>query len=299
MSVSPLTRARILAILAPVFWSITGIVVRLLEHTDEWQANFYRSGALAVFLIYYLVWNYPTTIFQVFRRAGFKGLLGGACVGLAMGCNIVSIKYTSVANATLMMAAGPIVAALVGRMVLGERVSWITWISILLAIAGIAVMVGGNPLEGGLYGDLIGLLGMVGFGCYAVVLRTGKEVDMTPAIFYAGVISATFAAAVVFIQGNNLDIPMGEAVACSFLGVVQLGIGSILFALASSVVPAVELTLIALGEPMLAPIWVWLVIGEVPAMTTFIGGGILLGAVLLHLFGNREVESRSNAIPSR
>jgi DME family drug/metabolite transporter len=269
-----------------VFWSITGIVVRLLEQTDEWQATFYRSSTLAIFLVFYLLWKYPSTIFLVFGRAGFKGVIAGACVGLAMGCNIVAITHTSVANATLMMAAGPIIAALVGRVVLGERVSVVTWVSILLACIGIAVMVGGNPLEGGLYGDVIGLLGMVGFGCYVVVLRTGKNVDMTPAVFYAGVFSAAFAAGVVYYQGHSLDIPMVEAMMCSFLGVVQLGIGSILFAIASSVVPAVELTLIALGEPMLAPIWVWLFIGEVPATTTLIGGSVLLCSVLLHLFGN-------------
>ena len=285
---SELTRARLLAICAPVFWSITGIFVRLLESADEWQATVYRSGTLAVFLVFYLVWVYHERFFEVFRRAGLKGVIGGACVGLAMGCNIVAIAHTSVANATLMMATGPIVAALVGMFVLGEKVSKVTWAAIVLAMIGIAVMVGGNPLEGGLYGDLIALLGMTGFGCYAVVLRTGKTVDMTPAVFYAGLFSAAFAAGMTLYQGNSLDIPMGDAIMCMFLGVVQLGIGSIMFAIASSVVPAVELTLIALGEPMLAPIWVWVFLGEVPAKATFLGGGILLAAVLLHLFGNRD-----------
>jgi len=273
--------------LAPVFWSLTGVVVRLLESADQWQANFYRSGALAVFLLVYLVAKYPNQFFARLTRSGFKAVLGGFFVGVAMFCNIVAISHTTVANATLMMAVGPIVAALLGGIVLGEKVSKLTWLAIFIAAMGIGIMVGGNPLEGGLVGDLIAFVGMLGFGCYAVVLRTGKNVDMTPAVFYAGVFSALTAAIISIGFGNGLVVPFNDAMHCALLGFVQLGIGSILFAIASAVVPAVELTLFALGEPMLAPVWVWLAVGEVPATSTFFGGGVLMLAVLVHIFANR------------
>ncbi len=278
---------------APVFWSLTGIVVRLLESADQWQANFYRSGSLFVFMVLYLLVRYRTGVLQALRQSGFKAVLGGGCVGIAMFCNIIAISHTTVANATLMMAAGPIVAAILGGLILGEKVSLVTWLAIFIAAIGIAIMVGGNPLEGGLFGDLIALFGMVGFGCYAVILRTGRNVDMTPAIFYAGLFSAGAAGLVSVLFGNGLVVPVADALYCSFLGVFQLGIGSILFAVASSVISAVELTLIALGEPMLAPVWVWLAVGEVPAVSTFIGGGVLLFAVLIHLFANNPRHSKT------
>ncbi len=283
-----LTKHRLLAVLAPVFWSLTGVVIRLLESADQWQANFYRSGALAIFLLVYLWGKYPNNFWRRLRRSGLKAMLGGFFVGLAMICNIVAIAHTSVANATLMMAVGPIVAAVLGGAVLGEHVSKSTWIAIAIATVGIGIMVGGNPLAGGLLGDLVALVGMFGFGCYAVVLRTGKDVDMTPAVLYAGLFSALAAGIVSLSLGNGLAVPFNDAMHCAFLGFVQLGIGSILFAVASTVVPAVDLTLFALGEPMLAPLWVWLAVGEVPAMTTFIGGGILMIAVLVHIFANSQ-----------
>jgi drug/metabolite transporter (DMT)-like permease len=59
-----------------------------------------------------------------------------------------------------------------------------------------------------------------------------------------------------------------------------------MFALASVTVPAVELTLFALSEPLLAPIWVWLVVSEMPSASSFIGGAILLFALLTYLFAN-------------
>ena len=266
------------------------MVIRLLEHADQWQANFYRSGSLFIFLLMYLFVRHGRRMLEVVFCSGWKAVLGGFFVGIAMFCNIVAIAHTTVANATLMMAAGPIVAAIFGGFVLGEKVTSITWLAIVIAAVGIAIMVGGNPLEGGILGDLIALLGMTGFGCYAVVLRTGRNVDMTPAVLYAGLFSASAAGAVSLALGNGLVIPLNDLLYCSFLGVVQLGIGSILFAIASSGIPAVELTLIALGEPVLAPIWVWLAVGEVPASSTFIGGAILATAVFIHLFANKNTQ---------
>jgi drug/metabolite transporter (DMT)-like permease len=270
------------------------VVIRLLEHADQWQANFYRSGSLAVFMMVYLSIRHRRRVFEVVASSGWKAVLGGFFVGIAMFCNIIAIAHTTVANATLMMAAGPIVAAVFGGIVLGEKVTSITWLAITIAAVGITIMVGGNPLDGGILGDLIALLGMMGFGCYVVVLRTGRDVDMTPAVFYAGLFSACAAAAVSLTLGNGLVVPLNDVLYCSFLGVVQLGIGSILFAIASSGIPAVELTLIALGEPVLAPIWVWLAVGEVPASSTFLGGAILVVAVFIHLFANKNNQSASN-----
>ncbi|MFT5111137.1 MAG: DME family drug/metabolite transporter [Parasphingorhabdus sp.] len=281
---NPLFRGRLLALCAPIFWSVTGIVVRLLENADSWQVNVYRSGSLALFVFGYLFFRYRLGLFRYFLVWGLKPILGGLCVGLAMFCNIVAIEHTTVANATLMMAAGPIVAAIAGSWFLQEHVSGLTWLAIGIAIVGIAIMVGGNPLEGGVYGDLIALVGMLGFGAYAVVLRTGKHMDMTSAVFYAGIFSATAAGLVATLFGAGLVISLNDALWCIFLGIVQLGLGSILFAIASSVVPAVELTLFALGEPILAPIWVWVGVGEIPATSTFIGGGTLMMALLVHLF---------------
>jgi drug/metabolite transporter (DMT)-like permease len=149
-------------------------------------------------------------------------------------------------------------------------------------------MVGGNPLAGGLVGDLVALFGLLGFGLYAIVLRKGKAVDMTPAILYAGIFSAIPAAAMAYLFGNGLVIPAHEMAMCAGLGVFQLGIGSIMFAVASATVPAVELTLFALGEPLLAPIWVWLVVDEMPSIYSFFGAAILIIALLIHVFGNRK-----------
>ena len=279
-------RNRLLALFAPIFWSITGLVIRLLEESDEWQINFYRSTSLALFLLVYLGFKYRGNFWQVIMASGRKAILAGVFIGIAMFSNIIAMQHTTIANATMVMATGPIVAALFGWVLLGESVSRTTWFAIAMAALGLTIMVGGNPLAGSLYGDLVALFGILGFGLYAIVLRKGKAVDMTPAILYAGIFSAMPSAVMAMTVGNGLVIPAQELLMCAGLGIVQLGIGSIMFALASVTVPAVELTLFALGEPLLAPIWVWLVVSEIPATSSFIGGGILLLALLTHLFAN-------------
>ena len=285
-------RNRLLALLAPIFWSLTGLIIRLLETSDEWQINFYRSTSLALFLLAYLVFKYRTNFWQVIVVSGRKAILGGVFIGIAMFSNIIAMQHTTIANATMVMATGPVVAALFGWMLLGESVSRMTWIAIAMAALGLTVMVGGNPVAGSLFGDLVALFGILGFGLYAIILRKGKLVDMTPAILYAGIFSALPSGIMAMTVGNGLVIPAQELLMCAGLGIIQLGIGSIMFAVASVTVPAVELTLFALGEPLLAPVWVWLVVGEIPATSSFIGGGILLLALLTHLFANPSVNKR-------
>ena len=289
-------RNRLLALFAPVFWSLTGLVIRLLNEMDEWQINFYRSSSLVIFLLAYLGLKYRRNFWLVIRASGRKAMLGGVFIGIAMFCNIIAMQHTSIANATMVMATGPIIAALIGWFLLGERVSRMTWVAIALAVLGLTVMVGGNPVVGSLFGDSIALFGMFGFGLYAIVLRTGKSVDMTPAVLYAGIFSALPSAIMAMTVGNGLAAPLQEIAMCAGLGVFQLGIGSIMFAVASATVPAVELTLFALGEPLLAPVWVWLAVGEVPSSASFIGGGLLFVALMTHLLSNRpgKVENLSD-----
>jgi drug/metabolite transporter (DMT)-like permease len=91
-----------------------------------------------------------------------------------------------------------------------------------------------------------------------------------------------------FATGVGLLIPPVEVLWCTLLGVVQLGIGSVLFALAAQTVPAVQLTVFALGEPLFAPVWVWIGIGEVPTWVTLLGGAVLFSALGLQLSTKRS-----------
>ncbi len=281
-------RHYLFAITAPVFWSLAGVVVKSLEQATEWQINFYRCLSLALFVAAVTLIRYRRSTLTVLRMGGLKTLMSGALLSGAMLCNVVALKYTTVAVAVFVMAAAPILAALLGRLFLGEEVRARVWISIVLAILGIGIMVGGRLQIGDTVGVAVAILGIVFFGVYAVSLRVGKNVDMTPAVFYGGAIGTAVSFSVSIGTGVGLAIPWIEAMWCTLLGVVQLGLGSVLFALAAQGVPAVQLTLFALGEPLLAPVWVWLMLGDVPTMTTLLGGAVLFAALALQVSASRK-----------
>ena len=274
-------RGRVLAILAPVFWSITGIVVRLMEGASEWQINLYRSSALVLFVLVYLCVRYRGAVWQVIRAGGMTAVLAGFFLALAYVGNIVSLKHTTVANAMLLRAGAPIVAAILGWILLRERLNDSTVIAIALAFVGVAIMVGSGVVSGGLYGDLVALAGTVSFGFYAVTIRGRADIDMAPAVLYSGVYAAALGAVATVVAGDGLVPSAYDIALCVLLGVVQIGIGGLLFAAASRSVPVAQLTLFGLAEPVLASLWVWLGVGEVPAYTTFFGGAIILTAVVI------------------
>jgi len=283
-----LKRHYVFAITAPLFWSLAGVVVKSLEQATEWQINFYRCLSLALFVAAVTVIRYRRSTLTVLRMGGLKTLISGVLLSGAMLCNVVALKYTTVAVAVFVMAAAPILAALLGRLFLGEEVRARVWLSIVMAILGIGIMVGGRLQIGDTVGVAVAILGIVFFGVYAVSLRIGKNVDMTPAVFYGGAIGTAVSLSASIGTGVGLAIPWIEAMWCSLLGVVQLGLGSVLFALAAQGVPAVQLTLFALGEPLLAPVWVWLVLGDVPTVTTLIGGAVLFAALAIQVSASRK-----------
>ena len=278
----------VFAVVAPIFWSFAGVIVKSLEHATEWQINFYRCGSLALFVSLVILFRYRWSAPGILRSGGLKTLFAGALLSGAMVCNIVALKYTTVAVAVFVMAAAPIFAALLGRIFVGESVSARVWISILLGFVGISIMVGGRLQLGDTVGVAVAVLGIFFFGAYTVTLRVGKSIDMTPAVLYGGVIGASVGVLMSFATGVGLLIPPAEILWCTLLGVVQLGIGSVLFALAAQTVPAVQLTVFALGEPLFGPVWAWIGIGEVPTWVTLLGGAVLFSALGLQLSTKRS-----------
>ena len=281
-------RHYVFAITAPLFWSLAGVVVKSLEQATEWQINFYRCISLALFVAIFTFIRYRRSTLAVLRAGGFKTVVAGALLSGAMLCNVIALKYTTVAVAVFVMAAAPILAALLGKIFLAEQVSARVWASIAMAVAGIAIMVGGRLQVGDTIGVAVAVLGIVFFGIYAVTLRVGKNVDMTPAVLYGGAIGTVVSLSVSIGTGVGLVIPWIEAMWCSLLGVVQLGLGSVLFALAAQGVPAVQLTLFALGAPLLAPVWVWLMLGDLPTAATLTGGAILFAALALQISATKK-----------
>jgi drug/metabolite transporter (DMT)-like permease len=279
----------VLVLIAGCFWSIAGLVVRLMDDASEWQILFYRSLALVITLLIYIGLQTRGNLIGAFQRAGLYAVLAGAFLSIAFTCWIFAMTHTTIANALFVLSAAPFLAAIFARVFIGELVKPTTWLYMLLASLGVAVMVVEGIALGTLMGNLFALAAATGFAAFSVILRKGKSVDMTPAVCWAGIWGALIAAFMLFATQQGFVLSTHDLVLCGLLGFVQVGLGLILFTAGSRYVPAAEITLLSLTEVVLGPIWVWLGVNEIPSRLTLIGGAIVLIAIVAQaIHGTRK-----------
>ncbi len=272
-------------------WSLAGVLVRLTDGIDAWQIVFYRSLVVALFVMAWLFVIYRWRSFDVIVHAGSTAIIAGTAIGLASLTFILSLFYTTVAQAIFMVGIAPFSAALLGWWILKERVDATTWIAMVIALAGLAIMLFGSMGGGALIGSILAIYSAFCFSVYSVLLRWGKRADMNVAILWNAVLLTGASAAVLLLPieirevtgVRELDIGWRNLLIVAIMGLVQIGLGLILFTKGSRSVPAAELALLALVEPTFSPVWVWLAVGEVPTSTTLLGGITIMAAIVLRV----------------
>jgi len=185
----------------------------------------------------------------------------------------------------MMLCIAPILAAGLGRLFLGERVRRATVVAMALAVLGVTVMVYAGLEHDGLLGTLLALAAAFCFAAFTVVLRDAQRrqagADTLPAVCFAGLFATLIAVVMVLAEGRPILLSANDTLLGLAMGSVQIALGMLLFTWGARHVSAAEATLLSLSEVVLAPVWVWLVFGEVPRSETFVGGAILLGAMVL------------------
>jgi len=271
-----------LCLAAGTIWSLMGLGLRQIEEASVWQILFWRSVGMIPVLLGFMWWTSRGHPIAALGAVGGAGVAGGLGLVLAFSGAIYAFQTTTVANAVLLFAASPFVAAVLGWLILREAVHPRTWIAIAIAVFGMYLMVADGLETGAIAGNLAALASAAGFGAFSVALRWGRVGDMMPVAFLGSVFSTLFAGAVLLVRGEPiLALPQDMAVAIA-VGFFVVAMGMVLFTLGSRVVPAAELTLLSLVEVLLGPIWVWLALGETASRNTLIGGAVLLAGVVLN-----------------
>ncbi len=269
----------ILVLMSGVFWSSMGLGIRLIEQANVWQILFYRSIALACFLFCIITIRSGFKPLTAIRNAGIAGAIGGVGLVFAFAGGIYAIQTTTVANAMFLFTSAPFLAAVAGWIILREQVRRATWVAMLFAIVGIALMVINGFAAGRMAGNLSALLSATGFAVFTIALRWGKLEDMLPAVFLAGIFAIITSALVCEFYGYGFDLPRNEIAIAGAMGVFQVGLGLVVYTIGSRVVPAAELALLSMTEVLLGPLWVWIFIGETASFYTLFGGSILMLAI--------------------
>lgn len=291
----------VLVITAATLWSLMGLMIRQIEVAGTWTILFWRSlGVLPVLLA--LVWwrargEGGPSFGARLTAIGWPGIIGAAGLVLAFAGAIFAIQATTVANAVFLFSASPFLAAVLGWLLLKEPVRPATWAAIVLAGIGMFVMVREGLAAGALLGNAAALLSALGFAVFTLALRWGKLADMMPAVILGAVFSMLTAAIVLMATGAPLIVPMRDIAISMTMGAVILAIGMALYTAGSRVIPAAELTLLSMVEVMLAPLWVFALLGETASPGTFLGGAILLGAVAFNALSGARRKPLAPPVP--
>ena len=281
--------AILLMIASSVVISFSGLIVRILE-VGPLVMNFYRGMFLMCAVMVLLVARYRgATIVRVIS-VGWSGIIAGIMLAAAAITFLQSLTHTTVANTLFVLAAIPFVTAGLAWIFLKERPNSATLITMVIAFAGIVIMIGEGFTIGAAYGNVMALLTTLSFSIYAVLVRRNRQVDMLPAIMISTLI---IMAVVALMRQGELEISRQDLWLCLLWGGVMSGFTSACFIVASRHIVAAELTIFMLLEFALGPVWVWLFVNESPSRWTLVGGALVICAVLGRSFA--EFRSRGSS----
>jgi drug/metabolite transporter (DMT)-like permease len=268
-------RGQIYVALAAVAWSTAGVLQRQLTVDTSTQV-FGRAAFAGAALLAYVAIVERGHVVRAFRSIGGAGIAVAVCVAIASGSFIGALNHASVARVLFILAVAPVLAALLARATLGEPISRRTALAMLLALCGVAVMLGA-PGDASLDGDGLAFAAALAFSAMIVITRWRHEVSMAPATCLSQAILV-----VAFLPfASPGEISGADAAWLAALGIGQIGLGFALLTVGARLIPAAQVGLITLLEVVLGPVWVWLALDERPDTLTLVGGSIVIAAIVL------------------
>jgi drug/metabolite transporter (DMT)-like permease len=283
-------RGQIYVALAAVAWSTAGVLQRQLTLDTATQV-FGRAAFAAAALLGYVAVVERGHVVRGFRAVGGAGVAVAVCVATASGAFIAALNHASVARVLFILAVSPVLAALLARATLGEPISRRTALAFVLALGGVALMLGA-PGEASLAGDGLAFVAALAFSVMIVITRWRQEVSMAPATCLSQVILV-----LVFLPFANPGAIGDDDVAwLAALGIGQIGLGFALLTVGARLIPAAQVGLITLLEVVLGPVWVWLVLDERPGTLTLVGGTIVIAAIVVQTREGGAAEPATSAL---
>ena len=276
-----------LAILvAAVAWSTAGLAQRELDASPATQVlGRAVFAAIALFALVVVMERRGTV--AAFRSMGRSGLAMAVFLAISSGTFLLALNHTTVANVLFMQAAAPMMAALLGWALLSERIDGRTWAALVLAGAGVVLMAAGS-FDAGAAAVGLPFLMTASFAAVIVIARHRREVSMMPATCASQVLVVV--ACLPFVAPGSANESDWAILAA--LGVGQMGLGLALLTIGARLIPPAQVAVISLLEVVLGPLWVWLAYEERPSLATFVGGLVVVGAVVVQATGDVLVSRR-------
>lgn len=268
----------LLTFTAVLILSPDALLVRLIE-CDIWTLLFWRCLLTALTTCLLLFIRYRLGFWHSFRAVGIPGLYSAATIVCGSILFVTSLKHTAAANTLIILAATPVISSLLSYLFLREKIARRTWFSIIICFGGILLIFSGSLSTGLLLGDFLALGATCMWATNLVILRRGRNINMIPANVLGNLAVVPIA---LLLGGSPLQVSPTDASYLLLLGGLLLPVSFAMITLGPRYLSAPEVSLMLLIETILGPIWVWLVLHEVPHPTTIIAGLLILGTLVSH-----------------
>ena len=219
---------------------------------------------------------------------GRPALAAGLLLGAANVAFVFSISYTDVANTFIIAATAPLFAVFLSRLFLRESVARRSVVASVLCVAGLALILLESVSTANLRGDLVALVYAVLVAGSITAMRDSDRRDIPKAFSLGSACSA--AVALPFAAPWGLDAQ--DVALLALTGAVLLPAAFLSVAKATEVLTAPVVAHVLLLETLIAPLLVWLWIGEQPTVTVLLAGTYVLAVLVGHTVSGRDGENR-------
>ena len=262
------SKAILFLLLSAVLWSSGGLVIKLVSWNPVAIAGLRSFIAMVVLVAYvrhpHFTWTFPQ--------------IGGAIAyAVTVTLFVVATKLTTAANAILLQYTAPLYVAFLGAWFLGERTRWFDWVIILIVLSGMALFFFDSLTPGNQLGNGCAIVSGISFAFFVLFMRRQRNESPFETVILGNLFTGLVGLPFMF---ESMPDPRSW-IGLIFLGIIQLGLSYVLYSEAIRHVTALEATLIPGLEPILNPVWVFLILGERPGQWALIGGFVVLISVTL------------------
>ena len=265
-----------LTVLGVLWLSPDALLLRMIG-ADALDLLGWRTGLSALVLLAFMFWRDGGQVWEKMKRQGWRLAFLALLYGLNSYAFVAAIEHSSVADALVIIASTPLIAAVMSYLILKEIVSLRTAIAIMIGAVGVGITAYGGLSGSTPFGMAMAALCALMLAASFTLLRAWREVDPVASIMLGSAGAAVFS----FGFADPMVIEGASLFWAFVLGLILAPISFALISIGPKYIPSAEVSLIMLLETLLGPLWVWAALGEVPAMTAILGGLTILLAVAI------------------
>jgi drug/metabolite transporter (DMT)-like permease len=211
---------------------------------------------------------------------------------------VLATKQTTAANAIFLQYTAPVYVLILEPLLYKEKFRPRDLVTVLICLCGMTLFFVGKLRPEDVEGNVMALASGFCFALYFLLLRHPKarEVNRASSVIYGNSLAVLLTAPWGLAAISSLD--RFDLVSVVYLGVIQIGLSYLLFTTAmASGVRSLDAGIVGYVEPVLNPVWVFLVLGERPSQWALIGGSIIIIAVITHMVLDARRKRKQSELP--